>query len=97
MDQPFFKTLEPFLNDIDRIDDIYAFIATDAAGNEGLPAFVADGVAYPLVAADVKRLHCLYPMAKHIADESGQTLRLYRFRGRELLDTISPAAEEPAP
>lgn len=87
----------PFLNDIQSIGDLYAFIATDAAGNEGLPAFIADGVAYPLVAADFARVHCLRPMAQRIANESGQTLRLFRFHGRDLLDTISPSAKEPAP
>lgn len=31
------------------------------------------------------------------ANESGQTLRLFRFHGRDLLDIVNPGAKEPTP
>jgi hypothetical protein len=72
-----------------RIDEMFAFIASDANG-EGLPAFQAGLMMMPLVAADRKRVDSLRDIARQIARETGQTITLVRFSHREELEVIEP-------
>ena len=65
-----------------RIDELYAFIAMHADGQEGICAFRHGEVMLPMVAADWQRVESLLPMAERIAQESGLTITLARFATR---------------
>jgi len=71
------------------ITSIHAFIAVDAQGEEGVPAFVCNGWWMPLLAADPARLASLRPVAQDIARASGKTIKLVRFDQRTELETLS--------
>jgi hypothetical protein len=76
---------------LQRIDELFVFIASDANG-EGAPAFfdAATATLMPLIAADRARVDSLRRMAKQIARESGNKITLCRFSVREELEVIEP-------
>ena len=73
-----------------KIDKLYAFVAVDSQGNEGVCAFMAGRSWMPMVAADSARIKSLYPIAQQISRESNQTIRLIEFSTRKQLDIITP-------
>lgn len=66
-----------------RVTELYAWIATERDGGEGVPAasMVVDGqlMLVPLIGADLARLESLRPTAVAVANESGCPVRLRRF------------------
>jgi hypothetical protein len=72
-----------------RIDELYAFITSDADG-EGLPAFSHNGFMLPMVCADKARVDALRAKAKEIAAKSGNKITLCRFSVREEIEVIEP-------
>lgn len=85
---------DPFKLHLNEITTLYAFIARDEAGNEGVAAFITPGgMAMPLVGADLARIESLMPIAKQIATVSGQTLHLCHFTQRELIASICPSTD----
>jgi len=48
----------------------------------------------PMVAADLKRVECLRPIAQEIADESGAAIELRHLTTIETVETITPAKEK---
>jgi hypothetical protein len=72
-----------------RIDELYAFIASDADG-EGLPAFQNGGMMLPMVCADKARVDSLREMARQIVRETGNKITLCRFSLREEIEVIEP-------
>lgn len=81
---------------MDQITTLFAYIARDADGNEGLAAFFSQehSMWMPLVGADCDRVASLRDAAEFIAKQSGQTLHLYHFTLRELKETIEPPRQE---
>jgi hypothetical protein len=77
-------------NHIPRIDCLYAFIAKDAQGVEGLPAYQMGKILMPLVGADPARIDSLRKVAREVSHYTGQTLTLCRFSVREELEVIKP-------
>lgn len=74
--------------DLQRIEELYAFIASDAEG-EGLCGFqTPDGQWMPMVAADKARVDSLRRIASMIASKTGQRIKLCRFKIREELEVI---------
>lgn len=72
------------------IGTLFAFIATDADGSEGITAFEGpDGVMYPMVGADMERVDDLKPIAQAIAKASDTPIHLVRFSKREVLETFN--------
>ena len=63
------------------IDDIWAFVATDEAGNEGICAFYDNEHAtwLPMIGADEDRVESLRPTAEAIAEKTGRKVKLVRF------------------
>lgn len=78
-------------NHIDRIDEVYVFVAKDATGNEGIPACEINGIILPLVCADKERIDSLRRIAKEMGDEIGIEVKLVRYSTREELETITEA------
>lgn len=69
---------------------LWAFIAKDVNGDEGLVAMHTGTGWTPLVGADRKRIDALMPHAQHIADATGQPMRIVRFGSGEVIGHITP-------
>lgn len=70
-----------------RIDQMFAFICLDDDGTEGIPAFLAGGLAMPMVGADMKRVESLRPIAQDMV-KAGKKITLVKFSVRETLEEI---------
>lgn len=73
-----------------RIDQMYAFVATDKDGTEGIVGAATANGWMPLVGADMERVDQLRPLVKEIAKATNVTVRLLRFSVREELEVITP-------
>lgn len=73
-----------------RISEIYAFVARDAQGNEGVCAFRAGELMMPMMGADIDRAASLKEMARAIAIAEKTEVRLVRFTKREEVEVIAP-------
>lgn len=75
-----------------KITSLYAWIATEADGGEGLPAMhtVIDGQEYfmPLMGADMARIKSLRGKAELVARRGNVRLRLCRFQLVDELDEL---------
>lgn len=72
-----------------KIQQLYAFIATDAMGVEGVMAFVDNnGNWLPMVGADLSRIESLRPVAQAMADSIKVKVKLALFSVREDKETI---------
>jgi len=73
---------------------MYAFIATEADGQEGICAFQTEpvgevsGMWMPMVGADLARMESLRPMAEKIAKATGKQIEVIKFTNREHLEMI---------
>lgn len=73
-----------------KIERMYAFVAIDEHGDEGIPAFSHGPMMLPMVGADMTRIESMRTMAQNIANTTGQSMRLVIFEKREELDWITP-------
>lgn len=63
-----------------RITELYAFVAKDENGHEGIMAFqTPEGVYMPLIGADIERVHYLKPLADKVAAQSGKQYEIRYF------------------
>lgn len=74
------------------IEQMYAFVMLDPADNtEGIPAFRgADGIAMPMVGADMAQVEKLRPIANQLAWTAAAKITLCRFEIRTELETFGP-------
>lgn len=75
-----------------RIDEMYAFILVDPADDtEGVPAFTGpNGMAMPMMGADLARVEALKPIAQQFATTLGVSIEVCRFTVRERIGLIEP-------
>jgi len=73
-----------------EVTEVYAFLAVDGEGGEGVPAAQLGDMLMPLVAADQARLADLRPIARKLASAYGMTITVARFTQREDIETILP-------
>jgi hypothetical protein len=73
-----------------KVETLWAFIASDERGDEGLPAATVGDVLVPLIAADPARVESLRDIAQMLADNSRRAITLYKFTGREKVEIIQP-------
>lgn len=74
-----------------KIDQMFAFIAVDEKGDEGVVGMRApNGEWAPFVGADEARANSLKPYAEEIATVSGREVKLVRFTTRAEIQTITP-------
>lgn len=66
----------------DKVLSMWAYLAIDADGTEGVVAAIADGIAMPLVGADLARVTSMEPVAQRVADQTGSTITLAHFSVR---------------
>lgn len=83
-----------------RIDKMFAFVAKDDDGNEGLSGLQVPSKQdpnikewMPLVGADMDRVLDLIPVAQAIANKTGKTIQLVVFENRQELTTFAPAIQ----
>lgn len=73
------------------IEELFAFIAEEAEGDEGVVAVpVGDNDQVPLVAADRARMEALIPTAQAIASQSGIAIKIIRLSQRTDEQVIEP-------
>ena len=61
------------------MEQIFAFVADDFDGVEGIVGMPFDGKFLPLVGADTELMEKLRPVAHEIAEHTGKEVRLVRF------------------
>jgi len=63
------------------VDELFAFVATDGEGDEGVVAveLVGSDTMMPLVAADLIRIQQMVPFAEAIKKQTGHTVTLKHF------------------
>lgn len=62
------------------VDELFAFVAVDDDGDEGVMAALMGGTWYPLVAADLIRVQQFAPLANAAAKETGVEYKLKHFK-----------------
>jgi len=73
-----------------KIDALYAWIATDSRGGEGIPALSTPLGEMPMIGADRDRIESLRPHAMKVAGQ-GYTVRLVAFACVGTLETLPRA------
>jgi len=73
-----------------HIEEIFAFLATEADGEEGVVAWHTSMGWMPLVAADKARLDLLRRFAQEAANATGRHVTLARFHLRHDTEVIVP-------
>jgi len=79
------------INYLEKITEIYVFASVDEGG-EGVVGMTlpVNGreTFMPFVCADKARMEQLKPIAKKIAQESGKTIKLLKFKQRKEIETL---------
>ncbi len=78
-----------------KIERLYAWIATDATGEDGIPAMRSGDVAMPLIGSDKDRIESLRPYAEAIALREGYPIRLVEFTTMVVLETLPGSGKVP--
>jgi len=65
------------------IDEIFAFVATEEDGSEGVIASAMNGQWFPFVGADMARVKSLYPLAKMVEKETGRPFKILHFTSKK--------------
>jgi hypothetical protein len=75
-----------------RIERLYAYVAVEADGGEGVAAWRGPGMLglMPMIGADQQRVRALRPEAQKVAAELGRPIILCRFERRVELERIDP-------
>lgn len=81
-----------------KIDRLYAWVCTQADGDEGLPAVALPGSTHmmPMIGADRERIEDLRPFAQAVKDRTGYKVVLKCFTGGQVLDTLERTPEDEA-
>lgn len=73
------------------IDKVWCAVAVDPEDQtEGVCAHLVNKTWMPLIAADENRLAQIIPIARGIADQSGQTILIVKLSAREIVEVIEP-------
>lgn len=62
-----------------KITEMYAFVATDDHGDEGVMAACVDNTWIPLVGADMARVNSLIPLADEISKNTNTPYKILYF------------------
>lgn len=73
-----------------KVLSVFAFIALDSDGTEGVVSAQFGDVHMPLMGADLAMVAILRPTAERIARETGTTITLAHFSVRTDQETIQP-------
>lgn len=73
-----------------EMKQIYAFVATDEEGVEGIVAFEHNGLMMPMVCTDLKRVDMLMCVASSIARDKNIQISIFKFSHKELHGVLNP-------
>ncbi len=73
---------------VKKIEALYAWVATDPDGQEGVIAANLDGMAMPLVGGDMDRMKSLREFAEAARRKTGYPVSLMRYGRREDLEEL---------
>ncbi len=74
-----------------KITELYAWIATDDKGEDGIVAMAMDGLGWvPMIGSDKERIESYRENATAIGKQAGYPIKLCRFHGMEVLETKNP-------
>lgn len=65
-----------------KIDEMYAFVASDDEGEGIMGMRMPNGDWMPFVGADMQRVYSLYPVAEDISKVSGKPFKIIKFSNR---------------
>lgn len=72
------------------VDQVFAFVAAEENGDEGLTAFLGpDDMWVPMIACDQARLKSLMEAAEEIATATGREIKIYHFTQRKHIGTVT--------
>lgn len=71
-----------------KIERMYAWIATDNTGEDGIPAVHTPHGPLPLVGSDKARIESFRHMAEEVNRDHGFPVRLVEFTGMVVLETL---------
>lgn len=79
-----------------KIEALYAWIATEADGGQGVVAAMLPGMpgVTPLIGADLARVHSYRSLAIAAAASTGYRVELARFTEKAVIDELPGVAEE---
>lgn len=69
-----------------KITELFCYVVTGDDGDEGVPAFAYQGVAMPMMGADLARMRSLRQIADQIEVDTTKQVRLYKFTTKEEID-----------
>lgn len=67
----------------DKIESMYAFVATEDDGTEGVMGANVGGQWFPFVGADLSRVKSLYPIAKNVSKTIGKPFKILHFTSKK--------------
>lgn len=73
-----------------RIDSMFAFVAIDDDGTEGVIGVYTPDGWLPLVGADMERVQQLRPLAQMTAKQTGAPVLLLHFTQRTEVEVLRP-------
>ncbi len=83
------------------VDELFAFITTGDTGDEGMIVveLVGKDTGWPLVAADLSRVHQMIPFAEAIREQTGHEYKLKHFKllGEVSDEYLKQFSEPPEP
>lgn len=74
-----------------KIERLYAWIATDESGEDGIPALATPQGTMPMIGSDKARIESLRPRAEALAREEGYPVKLVEFTRMVVLETFEGA------
>lgn len=84
-----FTDISPNGPDLPPMESVWAWIAEDPMGEEGIVAFHSEATGWtPLVSGNADRVTAYSELARRIAKQTGQKINLYRYDRRTLVETI---------
>ncbi len=76
------------------ISELFCFAVFDGGpGDEGIPAFGEGRFLLPMMGKDLAMVERLIPIAQKFADDSGKSIRIYKFTGKEQIGEVNPRSE----
>lgn len=73
-----------------EITEMFAFVAEERPGEEGVIGAWLGDTCYPLVGADMAHADSLRDLAEQVGQQMGVPVRLVRFTTREVIEPIWP-------
>ena len=81
-------------NRMPYVASVWAFLSIDQDGDEAICGMPFDGGWIAMIAADMKRVESLMPIATAMAKQSGMKIKLVKFTTRREIQEIGPETSQ---